>query len=58
MAEFRLFLSQLETICSEFGQVENLTFFEDKASGKSKGYCLVKFQNKEGANMCRHQMHG
>ncbi len=31
---------------------------EDKPSGKSKGYCLVKFATKEAANMCRHQMHG
>lgn len=49
---------ELETICAEFGSVDSLTFFEDKASGKSKGYCLVKFTTKEAANLCRHQMHG
>jgi len=49
---------QLEAICADFGRVVSLMFFEDKVSGKSKGYCLVKFDTKEGANLCRHQMHG
>ena len=50
--------AQIETICSEYGSLESVTFFEEKGSGKSKGYCLATFGNKEAANLCRHQMNG
>ena len=50
--------ADIETLCSEFGLIESVNFFEEKSSGKSKGYCLVKFTNKEAANLCRHGMNG
>ena len=50
--------ADIERICIEFGPLESITFFEDKGSGKSKGYVLVKFGNKEAANLCRQQMNG
>lgn len=50
--------ADIEAICLEYGLLDSVTFFEEKGSGKSKGYCLVRFGNKEAANLCRHQMNG
>ena len=33
--------AELEVALSEFGRVKEIKFFEEKASGKSKGYCQV-----------------
>ena len=33
--------ADLEAALSEFGKVKEIKFYEEKASGKSKGYCQV-----------------
>lgn len=50
--------STLEAICSDFGKMEEISFMEDKVSGKSKGQALVSFADIESANLCRQHMHG
>ncbi|KAH8938561.1 hypothetical protein BDL97_16G090600 [Sphagnum fallax] len=50
--------AELEAALSEYGRVKNLKFFEEKASGKSKGYCQVEFYDALGARMCKEKMDG
>lgn len=50
--------AELETILSEFGRVKSLTFFADKATGKSKGCCAVEFATADAAMGCKEKLHG
>lgn len=50
--------AQLEALCSEFGEVLQITTYEDKANGKSKGYALVEFATFEAAQACKEQFNG
>lgn len=50
--------AELEAVLLEFGRVKNLKFFEEKASGKSKGYCQVEFFDAAAARMCKEKMDG
>ena len=43
---------ELETLCSEYGQVVNMRFIEDKACGKSRGMAVVEFADHESAARC------
>lgn len=49
--------SELETLCSKHGQVLNIKTFEDKTTGKSKGYVLVQFASAEAATACQAALH-
>jgi len=50
--------AELEQILAEFGRVKSLTFFTDKASGKSKGCCAVEFATADAAASCKEKLHG
>jgi hypothetical protein len=50
--------AELEQILAEFGRVKSLTFFTDKASGKSKGCCAVEFATADAAAACKERLHG
>lgn len=50
--------AELEGILAEFGRVKSLTFFADKATGKSKGCCAVEFTTSDAAAACKEKLHG
>lgn len=50
--------AELEAALSEYGRIKNLKFFEEKASGKSKGYCQVEFFDSQAARLCKEKMDG
>ena len=50
--------AELETACSEYGHVEEVKMFEDRANGKSKGYALVKFTDSASAHACKAGLNG
>ena len=41
-----------------YGKVKDIKFSEEKASGKSKGYCQVEFYDHTTAYNCKAGMHG
>jgi RNA recognition motif-containing protein len=49
---------ELETACSEFGEVDKIKFFEEKSNGKSKGYALVEFKDASAAASCQQALNG
>ncbi|MCO5567777.1 hypothetical protein L7F22_021472 [Adiantum nelumboides] len=49
---------ELETALLEFGALKNLKFFEERASGKSKGYCQVEFFDHGAALACKEGLNG
>eukprot|EP00850_Spirogloea_muscicola_P001216 SM000004S15086 [mRNA] locus=s4:1270851:1273016:+ [translate_table: standard] len=50
--------TELESALSEYGRIKNLKFFEEKASGKCKGFCQVDFEDAAAARACKEGMHG
>ena len=50
--------AELETACSDFGHVEEVTVFEDRANGKSKGYALIRFADSSSAQACKAGLNG
>ena len=50
--------AELETACSEYGHVEEVKVFEDKANGKSKGYAQVTFADGASALACKAGLNG
>ncbi|XP_060188826.1 uncharacterized protein LOC132617768 [Lycium barbarum] len=50
--------SELESELSKYGLVKEVKFFEEKASGKSKGYCQVEFHDSSAATACKEGMNG
>lgn len=50
--------ADLETLCSKYGQILTLKTFEDKTTGKSKGYVLVHFAAGEAAAACQAELNG
>ncbi|KAL9319920.1 hypothetical protein ACSQ67_011759 [Phaseolus vulgaris] len=49
---------ELETELSKYGPVKEVKFFDEKASGKSKGYCQVEFFDPSAATTCKEGMNG
>eukprot|EP01024_Parvocaulis_polyphysoides_P044836 TRINITY_DN4153_c0_g1_i5.p1 TRINITY_DN4153_c0_g1~~TRINITY_DN4153_c0_g1_i5.p1 ORF type:complete len:370 (-),score=109.62 TRINITY_DN4153_c0_g1_i5:365-1369(-) len=49
---------EIEKICSEYGTVQEVTFFEEKANGKSKGVAQVQFAEAKSAMLCRDGLSG
>ncbi|KAM1100687.1 hypothetical protein FF1_007104 [Malus domestica] len=50
--------AELEAELCKYGPVKEVKFFDEKASGKSKGYCQVEFFNPNSATACKEGMHG
>ncbi|XP_008221952.1 PREDICTED: RNA-binding motif protein, X chromosome [Prunus mume] len=50
--------SELESVLSQYGRVKEIKFFDERASGKSKGYCQVEFHDPAAATACKEGMDG
>ncbi|KAL3508369.1 hypothetical protein ACH5RR_027770 [Cinchona calisaya] len=50
--------AELEEELSKYGPVKEVKFFDEKASGKSKGYCQVEFYDPSAATACKEGMNG
>ncbi|KAK9939785.1 hypothetical protein M0R45_016471 [Rubus argutus] len=50
--------AELEAELCKYGPVKEVKFFDEKASGKSKGYCQVDFFDSAAAMACKDGMHG
>lgn len=50
--------AEIEASLAEFGSVKSVKFFEERASGKSKGYCQVEFYEHSAAAACKEGMNG
>ncbi|KAJ1441242.1 RNA-binding domain superfamily [Sesbania bispinosa] len=50
--------AELEAELCKYGQVKEVKFFDEKASGKSKGYCQVEFYDPGAATACKEGMNG
>ncbi|CAL5226916.1 g9793 [Coccomyxa viridis] len=50
--------AEIEALCSPHGAVQKIRFFEEKPSGKSKGYCLVTLDSPKAAFLCRQSLDG
>lgn len=50
--------AELESVLSQYGRVKEIKFFDERASGKSKGYCQVEFYDAAAAAACKEGMHG
>ncbi|XP_068667430.1 uncharacterized protein [Aristolochia californica] len=50
--------AELESVCSHYGRVKEIKFFDERASGKSKGYCQVEFYESSAAAACKEGMNG
>ncbi|XP_057486065.1 uncharacterized protein LOC130772329 [Actinidia eriantha] len=49
---------ELESVLSQYGRVKEIKFFDERASGKSKGYCQVEFYDSVSAAACKEGMNG
>ncbi|WOK98158.1 spidroin-1-like [Canna indica] len=50
--------AELEAELCKYGQVKEVKFFDERASGKSKGYCQVDFYDPMAAATCKEGMNG
>ncbi|KAK4420844.1 Cleavage and polyadenylation specificity factor subunit [Sesamum alatum] len=50
--------AELEAELCKYGPVKEVKFFEERASGKSKGYCQVEFYDPAAATACKEGMNG
>lgn len=50
--------AELEAELCKYGAVKEVKFFDEKASGKSKGYCQVEFYDPMAATACKEGMNG
>ncbi|KAF5730476.1 cleavage and polyadenylation specificity factor subunit 6 [Tripterygium wilfordii] len=50
--------AELEAELVKYGSVKEVKFFDEKASGKSKGYCQVEFYDPAAATACKEGMNG
>ncbi|XP_043810901.1 PE-PGRS family protein PE_PGRS30 isoform X2 [Manihot esculenta] len=50
--------AELEAELCKYGVVKEVKFFDEKASGKSKGYCQVEFYDPAAAAACKEGMNG
>ncbi|XP_076953920.1 uncharacterized protein LOC143628143 [Bidens hawaiensis] len=48
--------ADLESQLCKYGHVKEIKFFDEKASGKSKGYCQVEFYDPAAATACKEGM--
>ncbi|XP_077250588.1 uncharacterized protein LOC143890000 [Tasmannia lanceolata] len=50
--------AELESVLSQYGRVKEIKFFDERASGKSRGYCQVEFYDPGAAAACKEGMNG
>ncbi|XP_042437376.1 cleavage and polyadenylation specificity factor subunit 6-like [Zingiber officinale] len=50
--------AELEAELCKYGQVKEVRFYDERASGKSKGYCQVDFYDPIAATACKEGMNG
>ncbi|KAL3643080.1 hypothetical protein CASFOL_013895 [Castilleja foliolosa] len=50
--------AELESELCKYGPVKEIKFFDERASGKSKGYCQVEFFDSSAATTCKEGMNG
>ncbi|KAJ0261608.1 RNA recognition motif domain-containing protein [Hirschfeldia incana] len=50
--------AEVEAELCKYGAVKEVRFFDEKASGKSKGYCQVEFYDATAATACKEGMDG
>ncbi|KAJ6824715.1 putative death-inducer obliterator 1 [Iris pallida] len=50
--------ADLEAELVKYGPIKEVKFFDEKASGKSKGYCQVDFMDPMSAAACKEGMNG
>lgn len=50
--------AELESVLIQYGKVKEIKFFDERASGKSKGYCQVEFYDPAAASACKEGMNG
>ncbi|RWR83701.1 RNA recognition motif domain-containing protein [Cinnamomum micranthum f. kanehirae] len=50
--------AELENVLSQYGRVKEIKFYDERASGKSKGYCHVEFYDAAAAAACKDSMNG
>ncbi|XP_059316357.1 uncharacterized protein LOC132067217 [Lycium ferocissimum] len=50
--------AELESVLTQYGKVKEIKFFDERASGKSKGYCQVEFFDPVSAAACKEGMNG
>ncbi|KAK1297065.1 hypothetical protein QJS10_CPB15g01057 [Acorus calamus] len=50
--------ADLERELCKYGQVKEVKFFDERVSGKSKGYCQVDFFEPAAATACKEGMNG
>ncbi|KAL2484488.1 RNA-binding (RRM/RBD/RNP motif) family protein [Abeliophyllum distichum] len=50
--------AELEVVLTQYGKVKEIKFFDERASGKSKGYCQVEFYDPPAAAACKEGMNG
>nr|GLL49696.1 cleavage and polyadenylation specificity factor subunit 6 [Ipomoea trifida]GMD95483.1 cleavage and polyadenylation specificity factor subunit 6 [Ipomoea batatas]GMD96835.1 cleavage and polyadenylation specificity factor subunit 6 [Ipomoea batatas]GMD97889.1 cleavage and polyadenylation specificity factor subunit 6 [Ipomoea batatas]GMD98887.1 cleavage and polyadenylation specificity factor subunit 6 [Ipomoea batatas] len=50
--------ADLESVLIQYGKVKEIKFFDERASGKSKGYCQVEFYDPSAAAACKEGMNG
>ncbi|KAK6149407.1 hypothetical protein DH2020_016932 [Rehmannia glutinosa] len=50
--------AELELQLCKYGPVKEVKFFDERASGKSKGYCQVEFYDPAAATACKEGMNG
>lgn len=50
--------AELESVLTQYGKVKEIKFFDERASGKSKGYCQVEFYEPTAAAACKEGMNG
>ncbi|XP_071730269.1 uncharacterized protein [Rutidosis leptorrhynchoides] len=50
--------ADLESELCKYGHVKEVKFYDEKASGKSKGYCQVEFFDPSAATACKEGMNG
>ncbi len=48
----------LEDVCSQFGKVKQVKFFENKQNGRSKGYALVEYYDAEASRQAKEKLQG
>ncbi|CAH8358145.1 unnamed protein product [Eruca vesicaria subsp. sativa] len=50
--------AELEAELCKYGTVKEVRFFDEKANGKSRGYCQVEFYDPMSATACKEGMNG
>lgn len=50
--------AEIESVLIQYGKVKEIKFFDERASGKSKGYCQVEFYDSGAASACKEGMNG